>query len=187
MATALVTTTEGLRPRESGLGLGTWPRNAPVEGFRTCTPLSPAAMNALPPTSSACDLDCATSAPANAKFPMELMLLSLKTANVPGMPWTTATLPPPTATQRASCNGIELVTVNSVGSSMNRLPASPEVAYTRVPDATLVAGKHELIPHQCHDLEHRGRREPRVARGLGEVDVDPGRRDGADVGVLEQR
>src|SRR5258706_10699831 len=51
MATALVTTTEGLRPRESGLGLGTWPRNAPVDGFRTCTPLSPAAMNALPPTS----------------------------------------------------------------------------------------------------------------------------------------
>src|SRR6266849_4044571 len=137
-------------------------------------------MNALPPTSSACDFDCAMSAPANGKFPTELMLLSLKTERMPGVPRTTATLLLPTATQRASCIGIELVTVNNVGSSTNRLPASPEVAYTRVPNATLVAAKllnptrreHELITYQCHDLEHRGRCEPRVACRLSQINVD---------------
>src|SRR6059036_3690653 len=102
MATALVTTTEGLRPSESGLGLGTWPRNAPVAGFRTCTPLSPAAMNALPPTSSACDFDCAMSAPLNGHEPTTLMLLSLYTASMPGTPRTTATSPPPTACDAAA-------------------------------------------------------------------------------------
>src|ERR1041385_5658785 len=128
MATALVTTTEELRPRESGLGRGTWPSNAPVNGFRTCTPLSPAAMKAFPPTSSVCDFDCATSAPLNGHEPTTLMLLSLYTANLPGTPWTTATIPPPTATQRASASEIELVTANVAGLSMKRLPASPEVA-----------------------------------------------------------
>src|SRR5712692_8638521 len=141
MATAFVTTTLGLKANESGFGRGIEPKRAPVDALSTCTPLSPAAMNALPPTSSACDFDCAMSAPANGKFPTELMLLSLKTERMPGVPRTTATLPPPTATQRASCIGIELVTVNNVGSSTNRLPASPEVAYTRVPNATLVAAK----------------------------------------------
>src|SRR5258707_7274347 len=106
MATALVTTTDGLRPRESGLGLGTWPRNAPVDGFRTCTPLSPAAMNALPPISSACDFDCAMSAPLNGHEPTRLMLLSLYTASLPGTPCITTNYPPPPVSQRASLNAI---------------------------------------------------------------------------------
>src|SRR5258708_35540531 len=96
MATAVVTRTEGLRPRESGLGLVTWPRNAPVAGFGACTPLSPAAMNALAPTTSAFDLDCAMWPPLNGHEPTTRMSPSLYTARVPATPRTTATRPTPT-------------------------------------------------------------------------------------------
>ena len=51
----------------------------------------------------------------------------------------------------------------------------------------LVAREHEIAALQLHELEHRGRRESRVAGRLGNVDVRAVRRDGANVGILEHR
>ena len=80
-ATALVTTTDESRPSESGFGRGTEATRKPVLALSTCTPPEPAAINAFPPTITAFDFDCATSAPVNENGDPAtgVMLLSLKT------------------------------------------------------------------------------------------------------------
>ena len=129
-ATAFVTTTEESRPSESGFGRGTDATRKPVLALSTWTPPVPAAMNAFPPTTCTVDLGWGTFAPVNENGDPAsgVMSLSLKTESRPGVPWTTTTLPPPTATHRASDRLTEVINENVAGSMTNRAPASPDVA-----------------------------------------------------------
>src|SRR2546422_10866284 len=136
----LVTTTDGLSPNESGLGRGTEPTTNPVLALNTCTPLSPAAMNAFPPASSTVDLDSAMSAPLKGNVPTGASVVSLNTEICPGVPCTTTICPPATVTHRASCRRMVSSGVRVTGSMTNSAPVLPDVAYALVPEAvTLVA------------------------------------------------
>jgi hypothetical protein len=85
-------------------------------------------MNAFPPTSSTVDLDSATSAPVKGNVPAAVRSDSLNTASCPGVPCTTATLPPPTATQRASWRPTAVFSAYVDELKENSDPPSPDVA-----------------------------------------------------------
>src|SRR5438552_8615103 len=139
-------------------------------------------MNALPPTSSSCDLDSDIGAPERPRADHAHVALGVNVqrawsplhhGNLAAADGNPARIVQGDRARDGEERRIDhkeatRVAGGRVHARAVRDAGRREAAQTRAG----IAGEHELVTDELHDLEYRGSRESRIARGFGEIDFD---------------